>query len=77
MEETNKTPAENAGEDTQRLLAAIRSNPETAHVLAEIALGGDASELLATLLPKTEDASEPAAPSQPAFLEHVRDSFWD
>lgn len=90
MKETTTADVELDADDAPRLLAAIRSNPDTAHVLAEIALGGNAAELLATLLPATvaeEDAampdeSAPAAPaeapqpSRPAFLGYVRESFW-
>lgn len=99
MEETNKTSAELSDEDSRRLLAAIRSNPETAHALATIALGGDPAEVIASLggAPAEEAAAEPAPevktaapspepdekpalqqpPSSPAFLSHVRESFWD
>lgn len=51
-------------DDACRLLAAIRSNAETAHVLAEIALGGDAATLMASLLPaaEREQAVEEALP---------------
>lgn len=90
MKETTTADVELDADDAPRLLAAIRSNPDTAHVLAEIALGGDAAELLATLLPATdaeEDAAAPEEtapaahaeapqPSRPAFLGYVRESFW-
>lgn len=90
MKETTKSDAELNADDAPRLLAAIRSNPDTAHVLAEIALGGDAAELLASLLPASSGeekapvpeetapapASEVTQPSRPAFLGYVRESFW-
>jgi len=71
MKETTNPVVELTDDDAARLLAAIRSNPETAEILAEIALGGDPAELLARLAPK------PPEPSQPAFLGYVRESFWE
>lgn len=46
------------GSGDAALLRAISENAECAHVLAAIAAGGDARQLIATLLPPEQDTSE-------------------
>ena len=77
MEETNRPSADLHDDEAPRLLAAIRSNPETARVLAGIALGGDPVALIAELAPPAPpETPPPPKPSCPAFLDYVRESFW-
>lgn len=53
-------------DDSEALLAAIRTNAETAHVLAAIASGGDPNELIATLLqPEAEPSASPEPQPEP------------
>lgn len=53
-------------DDSEVLLAAIRTNAETAHVLAAIASGGDPNELIATLLqPEAEPSASPEPQPEP------------
>lgn len=63
MEITTTPPpctAETDGTSDAALLKAISQNADCAHILAEIANGGDPRQLLATLLPVDEDStSEP------------------
>lgn len=81
------TPATDGTADAE-LLRAISANAECAHVLAAIAAGGDARELLATLLPAEEahDAAEVPvekspevamyqSPSQAAAADTPGDSY--
>ncbi len=58
------TPETDGSADLE-LLRAISANPECAHVLAEIARGGNPAELISTLLPAAEPPAEPA-PETPA-----------
>lgn len=61
MEPTNTPPPVTAGTDgtsDTELLKAISANPECAHILAEIASGGNAKELIATLLSPDDTPEE-------------------
>lgn len=60
MEITTTPPpctTETDGTSDAALLKAISQNAECAHILAEIANGGDPRQLLATLMPIEEDST--------------------